>query len=231
MKLHTRVRTALSVAAKVTNALNFYNGSFHGATGDISNITQFAIHCSIHEVTDVLYRRRRDYVFPTSREKLYECACGFARIAGFHMVQGAIDRTHVVLRAPHHNSEIFRKHKGFHSLNVCDYTRRILTVNARYPGSSHDAFILCQADSHAATRNIIEQTIGVLKQWFSCMERSGGVLHDSPEWGSVLIIVCFMLHNLAIMRAQPLPPGMATPPQAEVEDQEEQEVEQQQEDE
>uniref|UniRef100_UPI00398F35B3 putative nuclease HARBI1 n=1 Tax=Pristiophorus japonicus TaxID=55135 RepID=UPI00398F35B3 len=223
--LKPQTRTALSVIVNITIVLNFYtNGSFQGATGDISNTFLFAVHCSISKVTDALYRKRRDYIsFPMSREKQHKCACDIARIVGFPMVQGAIDCTHVALQAPLHNPEIFCNHKAYHSLNVqlvCDHTRGILTVNARYPGSSHDAFILRQTgvpalfqppngarcwlladkryllstwlmfplrnpttptqhsynESYAATRNIIEQAIGVLKQWFRCLDRSGGGL-------------------------------------------------------
>uniref|UniRef100_UPI00398ECE6C putative nuclease HARBI1 n=1 Tax=Pristiophorus japonicus TaxID=55135 RepID=UPI00398ECE6C len=230
----TRVRTALSVAVNGSIAHNFCaNGSFQSATGDISNIFQFAVHRSICEVTDALHRRRRDCIsFPMTREKQHKRACGFVRIAGSPMMQGAIDCTQVAL---------------------------ILTVNAHFPSSSHDVFILCQIcvpaqfqpphqphgwllgdkgyplstwlmtplynpnipgqlsynESHAATRNIIEQTIGVLKQRFRCLDHSGGALQYSVEWGSLFIVICCMLHNLAIMRTQPLPPDIAAPPQEE----------------
>uniref|UniRef100_UPI00398F339B putative nuclease HARBI1 n=1 Tax=Pristiophorus japonicus TaxID=55135 RepID=UPI00398F339B len=147
---HTRLRTALTIETKVTTALNFYvTGSFQSATADIANITLFSVHRSIRQVTDALYRRRVDYIsFPKTRDKQVERQPGFAHIAGFPRVQRAIDCTHVGLRAPHHHPEIFVNRKGSHSLNVqlvCDHQCRILAVGARYPGSSHESFILRQA--------------------------------------------------------------------------------------
>uniref|UniRef100_UPI00398E4D7F putative nuclease HARBI1 n=1 Tax=Pristiophorus japonicus TaxID=55135 RepID=UPI00398E4D7F len=131
-------RTSLSVAVKVTVALNFYQSP----VGDICNISQFAVHCCIRQVTNALYGKLLNYIkFSMSREdldKLYQAN-------GLPPVQGAIDCTHVALRAPPHNGEIFQNRKGFHFLNVqllCDHRQMILAVNARYPGSCHDAFIL-----------------------------------------------------------------------------------------
>uniref|UniRef100_UPI00398F604A putative nuclease HARBI1 n=1 Tax=Pristiophorus japonicus TaxID=55135 RepID=UPI00398F604A len=147
---HTRLRAALSVETKVTIALNFYaTDSFQSATADISNISQFSIHHSIRQVTDALYKRRLQYIsFPMSREKQAEWQAGFVRIAGFPRVQGAIACTHVRLRVPQNHPEIFMNRKGFHSPSaqlVCDHQRRIMAVDARYPGSSHDSFILRQS--------------------------------------------------------------------------------------
>uniref|UniRef100_UPI00398E69EC putative nuclease HARBI1 n=1 Tax=Pristiophorus japonicus TaxID=55135 RepID=UPI00398E69EC len=257
-------RTALPVEVKVTAALAFYaSGSFQAAAGDICSISQHAAHSCIHQVTRALYARRMDFInFPMSSDSQIERALGFGRIAGFPKVQGAIDCTHVALRAPLHNTEVFRNRKGYDSLNVqlvCDHTQRILAVNACYPGSTHDAFILHESsvsqmfqrqrqgqgwligdkgyglatwlmtplrnpateaeqrynEGHAATRKIIRQTIGVLKQRFRCLDRSGGSLQYFPQQVSEFIVVCCMLHNLAIMKGQALPVGIAGPTQEE----------------
>ncbi|XP_067877863.1 rho guanine nucleotide exchange factor 10 isoform X3 [Heterodontus francisci] len=52
--------------------------------------------------------------------------------------------------------------------------------------------------SHAATRVTIEQTIGLLKMRFGCLDRSGGSLQYAPSRVSRIIVVCCALHNLAI---------------------------------
>uniref|UniRef100_UPI00398F6995 putative nuclease HARBI1 n=1 Tax=Pristiophorus japonicus TaxID=55135 RepID=UPI00398F6995 len=148
--LKAGLTTALPVAVKITAAFHFFaSRSFQSAAGDIANISQFIIHRCIREVTEALYSRRSDYVFfSRSREKQDGPACDFAKTAGFHMMQGIIDCTHMALQVPHNNPVMLHNRKGYHSLNVqllCIHTQRFLMINANYPGSSHDAFILRQS--------------------------------------------------------------------------------------
>ncbi|XP_067838404.1 cardiomyopathy-associated protein 5-like [Heptranchias perlo] len=88
-------------------------------------------------------------------------------------------------------------------------------------------------ESHAATRNIYEHTIGVLKQSLRCLDRTGGALQYSAEQVSRFVLVCCKLPNLTIMREQPLPPSIRRKPEQEEEaeegDEEEEEEEVQQE--
>ncbi|XP_067838454.1 putative nuclease HARBI1 [Heptranchias perlo] len=70
---------------------------------------------------------------------------------------------------------------------------------------SQDAYSRAQ-QTHAATRNIIEHTIGSLKQRLRCLDQSGGALQHSAERISIFVVVCCTLYNLVIMRGQPLPP-------------------------
>uniref|UniRef100_UPI00398E78D0 putative nuclease HARBI1 n=1 Tax=Pristiophorus japonicus TaxID=55135 RepID=UPI00398E78D0 len=127
-------------------------GSFQSATADIDNISQFSALWCIQQVTDALYRRRVQYIFPMTWDKQVEWQARFAQVADLPRVQGAIDCTQVGLRAPHHHPEMFVNRKDFHSLNVqrmYDNQRQILTFDARYPGSSHDSFILRQTSMPA----------------------------------------------------------------------------------
>ena len=58
---------------------------------------------------------------------------------------GAIDCTHVAIRAPHLNEYIYINRKNIHSINVqliCDANMVILNTVARWPGSTHDSFIV-----------------------------------------------------------------------------------------
>ncbi|XP_067848276.1 putative nuclease HARBI1 [Heptranchias perlo] len=244
----TRAWTSVPVAVKVTVALNFYaTGSFQAASVDISDISQFAVHHCNRKVTEAPYTMRNNYIsFPMDRVKQVERALGFACITGFLRVQGTIDCTHIALRTSHRHPGIFLNRKGFHSLNihlVCDHRHRVMQVCARYPGSSHDLFILHQPsvlplfqpghqvtgwllgdkgyplswimtpvknpdmaaelaynEGCAATRNIIEQTVGVLKQCFRCLDLSGGALQYSLEQVFRFVVICCMLHNFATMR-------------------------------
>ena len=67
---------------------------------------------------------------------------------GFPGVLGAIDCTHVHLRAPADNAAIYVNRKGTHSINIqviCDALCNVTHVFANYPGSSHDSFILANS--------------------------------------------------------------------------------------
>ncbi|XP_069771682.1 putative nuclease HARBI1 [Narcine bancroftii] len=143
----TRAWTALPVAVKVTVALNFYaTGSFQAATGLINDITQFAIHCCIRDVTEVLYAKRNQFIaFPMEEERQKQRALGFRKIAGFPGVQGVLGCAHVALRAPYDNPGVYVNEKGFHSLKVqlvCDHRHRVMHVCSRFPGSTRHACIL-----------------------------------------------------------------------------------------
>ncbi|XP_067125936.1 putative nuclease HARBI1 [Centruroides vittatus] len=67
----------------------------------------------------------------------------------FPGVIGAIDCCHVAIVSPpvediNYPEHIYVNRKGYHSLNVqliCDANMYIMNVNARFPGSVHDAFI------------------------------------------------------------------------------------------
>ncbi|XP_035224968.1 putative nuclease HARBI1 [Stegodyphus dumicola] len=71
------------------------------------------------------------------------------RLAGFPGVIGAIDCTHVKIVAPPRNDStcpehIFVNRHYSHSINVqmiCDANQKIISCNAKFPGSTHDAFI------------------------------------------------------------------------------------------
>lgn len=63
---------------------------------------------------------------------------------GFPGVLGVVDGTHIAVLKPRQEHHNFLNRKGFHSLNVqiiCDSNLKILSLNANYPGSTHDSFI------------------------------------------------------------------------------------------
>ncbi|KAJ1096693.1 hypothetical protein NDU88_001826 [Pleurodeles waltl] len=58
---------------------------------------------------------------------------------------GAIDETHVALVPPDRSEQVYRNQKSYHSMNVqmvCLADQYISDVNAMFPGSVHDAYIL-----------------------------------------------------------------------------------------
>uniref|UniRef100_UPI00398EC968 putative nuclease HARBI1 n=1 Tax=Pristiophorus japonicus TaxID=55135 RepID=UPI00398EC968 len=228
------IRTALPIEIKVTVALSFNaSGSFQASAGDICGIAQHAIHCSIHQVTEALYARRMHFInFPMTREAQTRRALVFSRIANFPNVQGAIDCTHIAQKVPLQNPEVFRNRKGFHSLNVqliVDHNQIIMTPEGhgwmlrdkRYGLASWLMSPLRNPiteaekrynESHIAIRNIVKKAIGVLKQRFKCLDHSSGSLLYHPNQVPEFIVVCCMLHNLAIRRGHQMPDGSAALP-------------------
>ena len=68
----------------------------------------------------------------------------FHSINGFPNVIGAIDCTHIPIKAPKENEAFYVNRKHYHSVNiqvVANSQQFIMSVCARYPGSTHDAFI------------------------------------------------------------------------------------------
>eukprot|EP00061_Rhincodon_typus_P011058 g35801.t1 len=166
----SKCRTALSVAMKVTTALNFYAcGSYQASVGHMCKITQSAARACIHQVTDAIFRKASNFIrFDMSPVELRGRAVRFHRIAGFPKVLGVIAGSHIQLKAPNDQPISYMNSRGFHSLNVmivCDAQMRILAVNADHKGSADDAFVL-ENSSLAQFMN-------------KCPQRSGWLLGSS----------------------------------------------------
>ncbi|KAK3861118.1 hypothetical protein Pcinc_032881 [Petrolisthes cinctipes] len=81
---------------------------------------------------------------PSTPQQLQTSAQAFSRVSNFPRVIGAIDGTHVAIKAPSIDEAIYINRKRFHSLNVqvvCDGNGLIINYSARFPGSTHDAYI------------------------------------------------------------------------------------------
>ena len=74
---------------------------------------------------------------------------GFARISDFPSVTGAIDGTHIPIKAPSLNGKVFfNTKKNYHSINVmamCDSNSIFINLVAKSPGLSHDASVWSNA--------------------------------------------------------------------------------------
>ena len=142
--------------------------------------------------------------------------------------------------------------KGYHSINVqavCGPNKEFLDIVAKWPGSTHDAFISsnCQLstrfvdgkygsgwllgdsgyplkshlltplavttndnhrrynNAHRRTRVLIENTFGIWKSRFRCLDKSGGKLLFTPSKCCKIIVSAAVLHNIAIRNNLPQP--------------------------
>nr|XP_015836644.1 PREDICTED: putative nuclease HARBI1 [Tribolium castaneum] len=113
-------------------------------------VSQSSTSRAIDEVTNALNHQAvfTQWVhFPRKLVELRSLRTQFFENQGFAGVIGCLDCTHVALWPPtilnaNMPEHIFVKRKNYHSLNVqliCDSELRILNVNAKFPGSTHES--------------------------------------------------------------------------------------------
>lgn len=151
---HTRRITAVPFHLKVLATLNFLGqGSFQCAVGlsTWNCMSQPMISRSIAEVCYLITQHLMDkwVIFPTTNDLKNSIKGKFYQKSGLRGIIGAIDGTHVEIIAPprtdvDHPPFVYLNRKGKYSVNVMlisDADCKILAVDARYPGSVHDAAI------------------------------------------------------------------------------------------
>lgn len=137
---------AVPVPIQVLTTLGFLaTGTFQREMADRSGISQPTLSRVMPHVLGGIIALSHFYImFPYTVGEQANKKMQFAAMSGFPNVIGAIDCTHVALRAPSVNESAFVNRKHFHSINVqiiCDANMLLTNVVARWPGSTHDAFI------------------------------------------------------------------------------------------
>lgn len=153
LERHTRRSHALTVESQVITALQFYSsGSFQWMVGRSSGMSQSSVSRSVENVTNALCKLANSHItFPTSQQAILDTKLSFSSFAGFPNVVGAIDCTHIPIKAPSENEDAFVNRKGVHTINVqavCDAKMKLQNVVARWPGSTHDSFVWRASSLH-----------------------------------------------------------------------------------
>ncbi|XP_068565314.1 putative nuclease HARBI1 [Cebidichthys violaceus] len=144
---------AMTVPQMVCVVLRFFaSGSFLYSIGDAENFNKGAVCRAIRDVYLALKSVVHIFVtFPGHRRLCY-IKEGVYKIAAFPNVIGALDCTHVRIKRPSGvNEGDFVNRKSFHSINVqmiCDADCIFSNVEAKWPGSVHDARILRASSIH-----------------------------------------------------------------------------------
>lgn len=139
---------------RILCVLHFFgHGSYQLSIGSNATLglSQPCVSRCIQEVSNIIVRHlANDWIhFPRDRRAYQRNAVQFFEEFHFPGIIGAIDCTHVAIIAPPvvhdvHPAAPYYNRKGFYSINVqaiCDANLKILTINARYPGSVHDSAI------------------------------------------------------------------------------------------
>ncbi|XP_046874255.1 putative nuclease HARBI1 [Hypomesus transpacificus] len=147
---NTRRNNAVPVPLQVLTTLGFLaTGTFQRELADRSGISQPTLSRVMPDVLGGIVSLTHLYIkFPYTVAEQANKKAQFAAMSGFPNVIGAIDCTHVAIRAPSMNENAFVNRKHFHSINVqviCDADMLLVNVVARWPGSTHDSFILRQS--------------------------------------------------------------------------------------
>ncbi|XP_036336283.1 putative nuclease HARBI1 [Rhagoletis pomonella] len=149
-RLERKYVSALSAEKQVLAALRFYaTGCYQRPVGEQwgLSMSQSSISRSIHRVTDAInetmFMENVRYPMTVVERQVARSIFSAAR-EPFDGAIGAIDCTHIAVIGPKDHEEAYINHHGYHSINVqmvCDPNLKILSVNARFPGARHDAYI------------------------------------------------------------------------------------------
>jgi len=137
---------AVPADTQLLAALQFFSsGSFQWMVGRSCGLSQPSVSLAVEAVTNSLIKVAPHYIkFPTDQQSIINNKLSFHSVARFPNVIGAIDCTHIAIKAPSEHEETFVNRKGVHTINVqavCDNDLRITNLVAKWPGSSHDSFI------------------------------------------------------------------------------------------
>ena len=143
------------------------------------------------------------FKFPTTRAEVEVKINGFSERSKIPNIAGAVDGTHVSIKAPKTNHEDYFNRKNFYSYvlqGVVDSTGLFLSVSTGYPGSLHDARVLRLSQLFDMAENdliLTEPTVDVngtiirplivgdsaypLKPWLLCPFKDNGALNREQK--------------------------------------------------
>ncbi|KAJ1126995.1 hypothetical protein NDU88_005401 [Pleurodeles waltl] len=121
------------------------SGSFQTTVAMASGMSQPMFSNVLSRVLPALLKHVRSYIVFPQVEDLATVKGDFYALGHIPNFIGAIDGTHVALVPPRRSEQVYRNWKSYHSMNVqmvCLEDQYISQVNAMFPGSVHDAYIL-----------------------------------------------------------------------------------------
>ncbi|KAJ1138445.1 hypothetical protein NDU88_004830 [Pleurodeles waltl] len=138
--------TGIPPEVQVLSVLHFIaSGSFQTTVAMASGMSQPMFSNVLSRVLSALLKHVRSYIVFPQVEDLATVKGDFYALGHIPNIIGAIDGTHVALVPPRRSEQVYRNRKSYHSMNVqmvCLADQYISQVNAMFPGSVHDTYIL-----------------------------------------------------------------------------------------
>ncbi|XP_062295779.1 putative nuclease HARBI1 [Scomber scombrus] len=133
---HVQVLTVLGFLA---------TGTFQREIGDRAGVSQSSVSRALPSVIKGLITLSPRYIrFPYTAVDQLQIKQDFHNMAHLPNIIGAIDCTHIRIKAPSPDPFPFLNRKQYHSINVqliSDSKYDLLNVVARWPGGAHDSFV------------------------------------------------------------------------------------------
>ncbi|XP_064620735.1 putative nuclease HARBI1 [Lineus longissimus] len=125
----------------------FAQGGFLPMVGDVHGIGPRVTSKCIHTVAQAICDRMDRFIRWPTVDEIGIAKRQFYERFQFPCIVGLIDGSQVPIQGPFPpaNEAVYICRKGFHSINVqivCDMNLNIIDLDARWPGSTHDSFIL-----------------------------------------------------------------------------------------
>ena len=147
MRQNTILRGAITVEKRVAVALwRLATGISYRTVGLTFGIGRCTAMNVKDEFCSALMRRANDFIkFPKAEAETRQAIQKFQDISHFPQVVGALDGSHIPIKAPKEELNEYVNRKSFHCIvlqGVADANRKFLHVSTSYAGSIHDARVL-----------------------------------------------------------------------------------------
>jgi hypothetical protein len=161
------------------------------SVSDRFNVTKSSVFRIVRRICHAIVNNlAAQFICWPSGERLKQVTEQFQRKKGLPHCIGAIDGTHIPIKAPYDNPEQYVNRKKFHSVQlqgVCDADRFFTDVYCAYPGSVHDARVLRNSPLYQDAERlesvvfpestyIIDDTAYPLKTWLVTGFKNNGKL-------------------------------------------------------
>ena len=144
---NTRLRRAIPLAKRVGMALRrLGTGNSYRTTEITFGQGRSTVIKICENFMEALIRRKNEFIrFPEDTRDVAHAMRKMENVAGLPNVVGAIDGSHISIKAPHVNHEDYFNRQQNYSMNlhgVVDADGKFIDVSTGWPGSIHDARVL-----------------------------------------------------------------------------------------